>query len=395
MQAGVGMSMEVVAEAAAQEASRQAMGRLGAVTANLAFVFATHHYREKYPVLVQTVRAMTGAAHLVGTSASGVLSSDGECEGAPSVVVLAVREPSLDPVTFLAPGRLTGSAALRDLASSLAGGEGGFMLLFPDALQEAPQRTIAALAEAIGPLPIVGGAGAADPGGRPTAKFRGDEVADDALAGLVVRGPETIVVGVTSACEPIGRPYTITRAEGNVIEEVAGRPAAEVLARTLVERAPVGSGRPWAPPPGQDPGTLLLGIALDPAKYPLTRGDFLIRSVSRVDPEEGAMAIAEPVRVGQTVQFHLVDREAAHQDLLAMLTRLRVRLANQRPRFGVYVNHAGRGQALYGVPHHDVALIREVLGDFPLAGFFSRAELAPQKDVNLMQQFAGVLTVFA
>jgi len=107
------------------------------------------------------------------------------------------------------------------------------------------------------------------------------------------------------------------------------------------------------------------------------------------------MAVGEPVRVGQTVQFHLVDRESAHQDLLAMLTRLRVRLANQRPKFGIYVNDAGRGQALHGVPHHDVALIREVLGDFPLAGFFSRAELAPQKDVNLMHQYAGVLTVFA
>lgn len=391
------MSTEIVAEAAAQDAARQAMARLGAVTANLAIVFATTHYREKYPVLVSTIRAITGATHLVGTSASGVLSTDGECEGAPGVVVLVVREPALDPVTFMTSGRLAEAGGIRELAAALGPGaaEGGFMLLFPDIAREAPQRTLASLAETIGFVPVTGGAAAGDAGGMRGVKFHGNEVSEDALAGVLLHGPESIVVGVSSACEPIGRPYTVTKADGNVVEEIAGKPAAEILAKTLVEVAPVAPGRSWGDGPGLDPGTLLLGIAMNPAKYPLTRGDFLIRALSRIDPEAGAIAVTEQVRVGQTVQFHLLDREAAHQDLVAMLTRLRVRLANQRPRFGLYVNCAGRGQGLFGVPDHDVTLIREVLGDFPLAGFFSRAEIAPQNEVNLMHQFTGVLTVFS
>ncbi len=397
MEAGVGMSRELVAEAAAQEATRQAMARLGAVTANLAFVFASHHHREKYPVLVQTIRAMTGATHLLGTSAAGVLCTDGEVEGGPAVVVLAVREPALDPATFLAGGKLSEAPPGQALAGVMGPGaaEGGFMWLLPDAAQEPPQRTLKAIEEAVGFVPIVGGAAAGDPGGMPSYKFRDGEVVADALAGVVLRGPTNILVGLTAACEPVGRPYTVTKAEGHVVEEIAGHPAAEMLAKTLVELAPVGSARAWTDTPGVEPGVLLLGIALNPAKYPLTRGDFLIRTLARIDPEQGGIGVGEAVRVGQTVQFHLLDREAAHQDLVAMLTRLRVRLANQRPRFGLYVCGAGRGRALFGSPHHDITVIREVLGDFPLAGFFSRAELAPVNEVNHMHQFTGVLTIFA
>lgn len=388
MDAGVGVSTELVAEAAAQAAARAAMERLGSVQATLALLFASYHYREKYPSLVSIVRAVTGAPQLVGCSASGVLAPEGEFEGVPAVTVLAVRDPAHEPVAFLAPGQLGDPAALAGFRQSLLGhgAEGGLLFLFPDVSQETPSATLKSVEDALGHLPIVGGAAAGDPAGLRCFKFFGSEVAEDALAGVLLRPSGSAYVGVTSGCRPVGRPFTVTKAEGNVIWEIASRPAAEILGRVLAEISPT---------PQTAPQGLFLGVAHNPSRYPLGRGDFLVRNLLRVDTEEGAIAVGERVAVGETVQFHVLDREAAHQDLLVMTSRLKTRLTNVRPRFGLYVNCLGRGQGLYGTLHHDVALIREVLGEFPLTGFFSNAELAPLNDVNYVHQYAGVLTVFA
>ena len=41
------------------------------------------------------------------------------------------------------------------------------------------------------------------------------------------------------------------------------------------------------------------------------RGDFLVRNVMGVDPDSGALAINDAIRVGQTVQFHVRDAQSA------------------------------------------------------------------------------------
>jgi small ligand-binding sensory domain FIST len=49
---------------------------------------------------------------------------------------------------------------------------------------------------------------------------------------------------------------------------------------------------------------------------------------------------------------------------------------------------------MFGVPDHDVTLIRARLGPFPLAGFFGNGEFAPIAERNLFHTYTGVLTVF-
>ncbi|MGH7321763.1 MAG: FIST C-terminal domain-containing protein, partial [Candidatus Rokuibacteriota bacterium] len=112
------------------------------------------------------------------------------------------------------------------------------------------------------------------------------------------------------------------------------------------------------------------------------------------DQATGAVAVGERVRVGQTVQFQIRDAEAAREDLCGMLEELRKRLAGRRPAFGCYFNCAGRGRGLFGVPDHDVTLIRQHLGDFPLVGFFGNGEFAPIGRRNFFHNYTGALVVF-
>src|SRR5436190_15505498 len=227
MQAAVGFSTELVAEAAAQGAARQAMERLGAVQSTLAFVFASYHYREKYPALISIIRAVTGADRLIGCSASGVVAPEGEFEGVPAVVVLAVRDPGGAPETFMAPGPVAGppEEAVRAL---LPRGDQGPLILFPDVFEEPAVETVRAVEASGAAWPIIGGAATGDPAAMSCWKFCDGEVATGSLAGALVPHAGPVLIGVTSACRPVARPWTVTKAEGNVVQEIGGRPAAVV-----------------------------------------------------------------------------------------------------------------------------------------------------------------------
>jgi small ligand-binding sensory domain FIST len=139
---------------------------------------------------------------------------------------------------------------------------------------------------------------------------------------------------------------------------------------------------------------IFAGLAMDPAKSPLERGDFLVRNLVGVDRASGAVAVGEMLRVGQTIQFQIRDAEASREDLRTMLDDVARRLDGRPPRFGCYFNCAGRGQGLYGVPDHDVTQIRERLGAFPLGGFFGNGEFAPIANRNYFHNYTGALVVF-
>ena len=171
-----------------------------------------------------------------------------------------------------------------------------------------------------------------------------------------------------------------------MIQGIGNRPALEMLgeairslrdAQARIQRAGV-----------------FAGLAMDPAKSPLERGDFLVRNLVGADQSSGALAVAERVRVGQTVQFQIRDAEASRQDLLGMLDEVATRLGGRRPAFGCYFDCAGRGRGLFGVPDHDVTLIRERLGEFPLVGFFGNGEFAPIGRQNFFHNYTGALVVF-
>ena len=390
--AGSGLSVSGDPVEATLEASLTAMDRLGAARADLAVVFATPPtFRSAHEVL-HAVRRVTGAPAVVGASGVGVLSDRMEVEaieapGSPdprqaAVAVLAVRSEAHRFAPFLVDETEgLGAAAGHVAGARLAEAEANALVALPDPMGLDPARLLAALAERAGGVAVLGGVAS----GLPLFELCNADVVSGALVGLAVAGAAP-VVGVAQGCEPIGEPFVITRAEGTTVEQIAGRPALEVLAEAV---AAVQGGTARVRGAG-----LFAGLAMDPAKSPLARGDFLVRNLIRVDRGTGSVDVAEPVRVGQTIQFQLRDARAAADDLRATLATMAETLAGRTPAFGLYFDCAGRGRGLFGVGDHDIGLIREGLGEFPLAGFFGNGELAPVGGRNHFHTYTGVLVVF-
>src|SRR6058998_3994258 len=381
--AGTGLAVGGAADNAALEASLEAIERSGAARADLALVFVTGDAHSRAHEALHAVRRVTGAPVVVGCSGTGILTERREVEEELAVAVLVVRCERLvaTPFSFERQGeqRDLGTELAQKIGSTVA--EGGCVLVLPDAMGCNPPSLLTQLGESLAFVPVLGAVAA----GRPMFELYNTNAAEGALVGVALSGLAPLI-GVTQGCTPIGEPYVITRAEVNVIQRIGNRPALEMLGEAIrslrdaearIQRAGV-----------------FAGLAMDPAKSPLERGDFLVRNLVGADQSSGALAVAERVRVGQTVQFQIRDAEASRQDLRGMLDEVATRLGGRRPAFGCYFDCAGRGRGLFGVPDHDVTLIRERLGEFPLVGFFGDGEFAPIGRQNFFHNYTGALVVF-
>jgi small ligand-binding sensory domain FIST len=178
----------------------------------------------------------------------------------------------------------------------------------------------------------------------------------------------------------------VTRAEGQVIFELGGRPAVARL-RELA-----------AALPGRDQELLAqgvhLGMVINEYQAEPGQGDFLIRGLTGADPESGAIAVGDDVEVGQTVQFHVRDARSADEDLRRTLERERTALGGRRAAGALLFTCNGRGSRLFSAPDHDAGLVTNMLGEIPLAGFFCAGELGPVGGQNFLHAFTASIALF-
>ena len=185
---------------------------------------------------------------------------------------------------------------------------------------------------------------------------------------------------VSQGCRPIGNAYTVTRAEGNVIFELGGKSPLERLQELIAtlppeDRALVGTG-------------LHVGMVIDEYLAEPGRGDYLIRNVVGVDPQNGALAVGDEVEVGQTIRFHVRDAATADEDLRALLEREAGRAAG-----ALLFRCNGRGTRLFDAPDHDASLVSNALAGAPLAGFNCAGEIGPVGGRNFLHGFTASIAL--
>lgn len=381
---GSGLSAKGSPEDAAHEACLQALSQSGRNHTDLALVFLSANVEPATTRVLQVIRRVTGARAVVGCSGAGVLTDRGEVEGDSAVAVLTVASERLAVTPFvLEELKQLGVEAGPELADRVGASvaEGGCLIMLTDAEGLNPRMLLHGLKEALGFVPVTGGVAA----GTPLFELFDTHSVRGGITGVALSGVQP-VVGVAQGCMPIGEPYVITKAEANVIREIGSRPAMDILKEAVLSLD--------NPEERIRRAGIFAGLAMDPAKSPLERGDFLVRDLVGADQSSGAIAVPEPVKIGQTIQFQIRDAEASRDDLGSTLQSMAARLGGRPPAFGCYFNCAGRGQGLFGVADHDVTLIREQLGEFPLAGFFGNGEFAPIGRCNFFHTYTGALVVF-
>jgi small ligand-binding sensory domain FIST len=241
------------------------------------------------------------------------------------------------------------------------------------------------LNEAVPGAIVVGGNASGGAQAGQTILFQDREIHREGAVGARLPGSTGVRTLVSQGCRPIGDALVVTRAEENVLFELAGRPPLERLRETVAALAP--------PDRELVSHGLHIGRVIDEYKAEQGTGDFLVRGVIGADPDSGAVAIGDHLQVGQTLRFHVRDAATADEELRALLER-EVGELPARPVGALLFTCNGRGSRLFPTPDHDAQLVSSYLGGLPLAGFFCAGELGPVGGKNFVHGFTASLALF-
>jgi small ligand-binding sensory domain FIST len=368
--------------AAARRAVSEARAALGGSSPTFAVLFASEHFFGNAQALVAAVAEETGQVPLIGCVAEAVAGGSREVESEPAVSLWLAAE--LGPVETFA----------MEFAGTPSGGAfggyrfeqaAGIRLMICDPFTFPIGDLLAHLNDHVPGATVMGGMASGGLRLRQSRLFLDGRVLSRGAVGASLPQAEVHPL-VAQGCRPVGNPYTTTRADGNVIFELGGRPPLERL-RDLAAALPTRDRELLAQ-------GVHLGMVIDEYQAEPGQGDFLIRGVAGVDPESGAIAVGDEVAVGQTVQFHVRDAGTADEDLRRTLEREAEALGTRRAAGALLFTCNGRGSRLFAEPDHDAGLLAEVLGKIPVAGFFCAGELGPVGGQNFLHAYTASIAVF-
>lgn len=385
---------------AAADVCAEATAHAGA-PADLAFLFVAAQFADRIQPIANRVLEQTGARCLLGTTGESIVGGGHEIEQAPAVALWLAHLPGAS----LLPMRLEFERTP----------EGGAILGWPDELlgDWPADATLLLLAEPFSfpadyllerlnadrpGVPVLGGmaSGGWEPGQNRLVDAQGE--IDAGAIGVLLSGGVRVRSVVSQGCRPVGRHFVITKAERNVIYELSGLPALARLNEVYAELS-------------ADEQALMrdgvhVGRVMNEYQQEFGRGDFLVRNVIGADAQQGAIAIGDFVKVGQTVQFNIRDAASADEDLRELLSAAagddRSSAAVQGQADQLPTSHRGallftcngRGTRLFDGPHHDAQAIQQVCGPLPLAGFFAQGEIGPVAGKNHLHGFTASVALF-
>jgi len=340
---------------------------------NLGFIYFDGSLTSRIDGILDQLRAETPIDQWVGSVAAGVIGNGVESYGQPAISVLVA---DLEPDSFLLlpsisddlSGFLDASRSWRERNLS------SFGVVHGDPRNPRLPKLISGLSAGMEGGFLVGGLSSSED--EDLIQIAGDPTMNG-VSGVLFSGSVPVVTGVTQGCTLFGHRHEVTGADAHIITRLDGRPALEVLNEEV--------GEVLARDPRRMAGYIFAALHIPGSDT----GDYLVRNLLGIDPDNGALAVGDHLREGAQLQFARRDAGTAREDLRRMLGNVGARVKGQ-PKGALYFSCLGRGQSLFGPDSAELAMVREELGDLPLAGFYANGEISH----NRLYGYTGVLAVF-
>ena len=351
-----------------------------------ALVFLTPDYSDRAAELLELVRVYGHVTTVVGCSGLGLIGPAREMEEGSGFSLMLVSLPG---------GRATAVPFDQDMIESSAGPvfwrekvgrkladiRAFFVFLDPFALNR--EAWLKQWNAAFPRVPVFGSVAGGIEGDTEAWVLCNQGTISGGVA-LAIEGDFDVQAVVSQGCKPIGEPLTVTQAERNVLLTLGSRPAYEVLSDVYKELSD--SEREQAR------GHLFAGLAVSEYLDEYKRGDFLVRNIIGADPKSGAVAINALPRVGQTLQYQLRDSRMASEELRRLL-REQAAILPEPPFAALLCTCHGRGQGLFGRPHHDAGLLNDYFPELATTGVFSKSQIGPVGDRSFAHGYTAAIAL--
>jgi hypothetical protein len=433
-QIGVGVSHHRNPAMAGKEAVAQAMQQAG-LTLDLAadrpdfvMLFATVGYRQS--VLLQSVRAATHQAPLIGCSGAGVIAQGIADESNFAVTVLLIKSDEMRftygietgiKASSAKVGEAVGEAISRPVASSFQNNQDAPNSQNAENAQNetpAEAKALFLFLEGVSPnfdefmeglrsrtnlektIPAIGGFSGDDVAIRETFQYCDDHITTDGAVWALLSGAVKVASVMSHGCVPIGEKHTVTKSDRNAVFEIDHKPALEVL-QSYLTQAEIDD---WSIAP------VMLGWAFESAHslaaeaVAAEREDKLdatmIRAMAARNEQAGAVYMMSDIVEGSDFRIARRDREKicdkADKMADALLAQLNSELGEPvAPKLIFHVECVGRGKLIFREPEK-LSLINHLQAKIgpkiPWIGFYAFAEIGPVLEQNCVHNFTSILT---
>jgi small ligand-binding sensory domain FIST len=358
-----------------QDVVAESLASLGSVagSANLGFVYVTDPHAANFENILQRLKSATGVEHWVGTVGLAVCATGVEYYEKPAMALMLA---SFDTDSF---------RVFSSIKQNLDGFETQngtwctdhqpyFGVVHADPRNPNVPELAVRLSERMQGGFLVGGLASA----RQTFSHVANVVEEGGLSGVLFDTSVSVTTRLSQGCSLLGRRHQITRGDQNLIVELDGRAALDVLKEEV--------GEVIARDLSKAAGYIFVALPVRGADT----GDYLVRNLVGIDPAQGGIAIGDNVSTGDTVMFCRRDGASAIEDMSRMLGELKKSL--KRPARGaIYTSCLGRGANLFGHNSEELKMIETALGPIPLVGFYANGEISNDR----LYTYTGVLTLFA
>jgi hypothetical protein len=396
IKAGVGMSQHHNPNVAGREAAEQALEKAGISKPEFVFMFASIGYDQ--PSLLQAVREATGGTPLTGCSASGTINGDDADESNFSIVVTVISSDELHWTNGIATGLeddpgAVGKQVAEELLPHLSAETIG-LFVFPDGgLTENFDHFFAGLEENLPSdqfLPLWGGGA----GHRhfnaeaPTFQYCDEEVVSDGVSYALLSGEAQTAWAISYSVIPIGGERIVTRSEGNVIYEIDGKPATEVLKEYLPEDA-LTDERDWLR------YAISLALCFKAPSY-MKDEEYVVRGIPRLNLTDGSITVQSDVEEGTSIWFSSRDKEKITTGFDRMATQINEQLGGEKPKLVFQFECDTRGKMMFREQEKLELLkrFRQSVGpEVPWVGFYTLGEIGPVEEHNDIHRLGSAVVL--
>lgn len=384
------LSRESESKAAIEGSARELMHGLHGYKPDLLAVFVSHHHGGAIEHLGQELAHRTGARHVIGCTGESIVGPTVEVEGGPALALWAGILPRTELRPFAVEvGQTEQGALVFSRLPEVTDRSRASVLLFGDPFAFPASQYLEAVNAELPGVECIGGMASGGTGPGQNLIFTERGLVEAGAVGVAIEGEVEVRAIVSQGCRPVGKPWVITACKDHFVLKLGAKKAIEALMETMsslseAERE-LFSRQPF------------LGLAIDPRKSSFSRGDFLVRGLMGVDPQQGAVAVGDnSIRVGMTVQFLARDAQTAGEDLLHLMKeRGAARPGKAESQGAMLFSCNGRGQRMFGSANHDIGCVQSAFENpVPAAGFFAAGEIGPVGGRNFVHGFTASVALF-
>jgi small ligand-binding sensory domain FIST len=369
---------------------------------NIGFLYVSDHLSDDVSTILNLFRSVLGIENWVGTVGIGICGSGEAFIDRPAIAAMIGHIPAHEFCLF--GGESDASAETGGMSRWLDKKEPLLVFVHGDPLAEHDPAIMLKDLERRGGGFLIGGLSSSR---KQHVQFAGD-ISQEDFSGVAFSQDIKVATTLSQGCSPIGGAHTITRGDDHMIRELDGQKATEAFQQDLRAMAMHKIER--------DPDKILFeeetleGAEDSPDEFknlfkgevhvafPVSESDqkdYLVRNIVGIDPEEGVIVISQNVSSGDRIMFVHRDDDTVRQDLSRSLLELRERVQRETgafaPKAALYVSCVARAFSHSADKEQgEMALIRDIIGDIPLAGFYAGGEICNAR----LYGYTGILTLF-